>query len=1353
MTGKETVAPAFLSGGGEMGQRIRDYDWAATPLGSIYTWPQSLRTCLRIMLDSRQPIWIGWGNELIKFYNDPYKVIVGGKHPWALGTPASEVWKDIWQDIRPMLQQVMEEGKGTYVESQLLIMERNGYAEETYYTFSYTPISGDNGDIAGMFCANTDDTDRIISERQLKTLTGLGKTLSDAKTNSLVIENTIHVLKQNQYDFPFALFYSFSNNKATLAHHTPLHNIAGYVPAEIDLSASDEVAQLLSLAIATKKLQVFEGVQAKLGAMPKGAWEIAPDKAMILPIIQATAKEPFGFLVVGANPYRLLEEKYTSFFSLVADQITTSFMQVHVLEEERKRAEALAEIDKAKTAFFTNISHEFRTPLTLMLGTLEELINKHGNELGSDNKASIDITHRNAMRLLRLVNNLLDFSKLEAGKIQTKYQRVDIATYTAEIASSFRSAIENAGLQFHVFFDNNIPPVYIDKEMWEKIVLNLLSNAFKYTLKGSISISITAGNDKVLLTVKDTGVGIPENELPKLFQRFHRVQNITGRTHEGTGIGLSLIKELAQLHGGEIFVNSKEGIGSEFIVLIPTGKHHLLAEDVIDEALDINGTIADAFVREADALIEQSVLENITDVKKHPAAVLVVDDNADMRSYMQRLLRENYNVVVAANGLDALHKMNEYKVDLVVSDIMMPVMDGIQLLKTIKAAPQTATLPVILVSARAGEEEKIEGFEIGADDYLVKPFSAKELRARVAAQINLTKKRNNALQDIYNLFDEVPFAVAVLKGERLIIEYINKCNLDIWQQSKEQVIGKPLFEVRSDIRKDAELIHNEVYRTGKRFISYEVPIELLIGGKTELRYFNVAIDPMRDEDGKLIGQLASSIDVTEQVLARKKIEESEERIAIAIEGGELGTFDVNLKTGKQYWSPKNKELFGLAPDDEPDNDSYFKALHPGDKERAIAVIEKAMQPESGGLYENEYRTVGIADGRLRWVHSKGKISFDEEGKPLRFTGITQDITLQKQADEKIRESESRFRSLAETLPQMIWVSNPDGMVEYYSGKWKEYSGIADSYKAWDYMIHPKDKEASKVAYKQAMDSGISFRYEVRLKNAAGEYRWHSSVAEPIKDDFGSIIKWVGAITDIQEHKTAQQATQILLEKKDEFISIASHELKTPITSMKASLQLADRLIRQNADPAALRSFIEKANLHVNKITGLVEELLDVTKIQAGKVVLNKSFFSVEDFVKEVVEHLTVVNTSHKIIIQPSAGVRLYADKHRLEQVLTNLIINGIKYSPGADNIILQVESIGNNLKFSITDFGIGIAPDKLPFVFERFYRVQETASMFSGLGLGLYISAEIVKRHGGEISVNSKVGEGSTFWFTIPLEN
>ncbi|HEY1872061.1 MAG TPA: GAF domain-containing sensor histidine kinase, partial [Chitinophagaceae bacterium] len=556
---------SFLEGGGELGELIRSYDWQKTPLGSPETWPQSLKTCVRIMLTSRQPIWIGWGKELIKLYNDPYKAIVGGKHPWALGQPASAVWKEIWHHIEPMLKTVMEKDEGTYVESQLLIMERNGYPEETYYTFSYTPIPGDKGGTAGMICANTDDTERIIGERQLRTLKDLGKTLAKMQTVTEVYQNALKVLENNLKDFPFAILYKIDNEEryASPIAYAGIDKGQTVFPSRIDLL--NPVDGTFNFCSAFNKIEIVVSEnKGRRKNLPKGAWEIEPSHFIHIPITTFRGNRPNAILSAALNPYRIYNDLYKQFTSLVADQISMEVNNVMIYEEERKRAEALTEIDKAKTVFFSNISHEFRTPLTLMLGPLEELLNDTKHQLNADEKNKIETTHRNAIRLLRLVNNLLDFSRIEAGRSKAQFQLTDIAEYTKQLAGNFRSAIENANLKFNVVCDPVSEPTYVDKSMWEKIVFNLLSNAFKYTLKGSVTVSVSSKGNNIELTVADTGVGIPEKELPKVFQRFHRIENVAGRSFEGSGIGLSLVSELVKIHNGSITVNSKPGEGSQF---------------------------------------------------------------------------------------------------------------------------------------------------------------------------------------------------------------------------------------------------------------------------------------------------------------------------------------------------------------------------------------------------------------------------------------------------------------------------------------------------------------------------------------------------------------------------------------------------------------------------------------------------------------------------------------------------------------------------------------------------------------------------------------------------------------------
>ncbi|HEY8915648.1 MAG TPA: ATP-binding protein [Chitinophaga sp.] len=872
-----SVIPEFLAGGGEMGARIREYDWASTPLGPVDTWPQSLRTCIRIMLTSRQPIWIGWGKELIKFYNDPYKAIVGGKHPWALGCPASVVWKDIWKDIEPMLQQVMQKDEGTYVESQLLIMERNGYAEETYYTFSYTPIPGDDGGTAGMICANVDNTDRIISERQLKTLTQLGKRLSGLQAGRDVIQQTIYTLEENPQDFPFALFYTVSDNRATLINATDLGDAAPQAPAEIDLDAPG-LGALLQKAALLRQPQVLNGLEAIMGAMPMGSWTIRPGKAVILPIVSATAKEPYGFLVAGFNPYRLPDEKYLGFCSLIMDQILSGFADVHILEEERKRAAALAEIDRAKTAFFSNISHEFRTPLTLLLGPIEEAMQNPALDAG--HKAELDIAYRNALRMQKLVNTLLEFSRIEAERVDGKFTRVDICRLTQDLASTFRSAVEKAGMALNISCGYSEAEVYVDVEMWEKIVLNLLSNAFKYTNQGHIDVQIQVADDQVLLSVTDTGIGIAADQLDKIFNRFHRVENIQGRSQEGTGIGLAMVKELVKIHKGNISVSSRPGEGSTFTVMIPTGKAHL--EDGRIEENDANAGIskqADTFLQEAlkwlpEAPHHEAVINDIsgTTVENNPPIykVLLADDNADMREYVQRLLAHQFRVITAVNGEEAFSKMLQYKPDLLLSDVMMPKLDGFGLLQQVRNHPDTRHTPVIFLSARAGEESKVEGLDAGADDYLVKPFSARELLARVEANIKIAKSRIAAENNMRNMLMQSPIPMVLLRGNAFSVEMVNERALELWDKEHENAINKPLLEVLPELAEQGfgQILH-EVYTSGVPYHGNEVSLTLIRSGKPEQVFLNFIYAPLRDAHNTVTGIIAVGVDVSEQVIARR----------------------------------------------------------------------------------------------------------------------------------------------------------------------------------------------------------------------------------------------------------------------------------------------------------------------------------------------------------------------------------------------------------------------------------------------------------------------------------------------------
>ena len=776
---------AFLAGGGELGAMMRAFDWTSTPLGSPESWPQSLKTAVRIMLTSRQPIWIGWGDELIYLYNDPYKSIIGGRHPWALGQPTRLIWKEIWPEIAPMLATAMNGDEGTYVEDQLLIMERNGYPEETYYTFSYSPIPDDDGGAGGIICANTDDTQRVIGERQINLLRELAARTVDARTPASACRQAANALATNGLDLPFALIYLGADDSGFQLAATAGID-ADHPAAPALVGANDEIPWPLGNAVRAGESRLVGVPRAgTLAPIPSGSWSVPATQAVIIPFPDAGENASSGALVAGLNPFRLYDEKYRGFLALVAGQISTAIANAEAYEVQRRRAEALSQIDRAKTAFFSNVSHEFRTPLTLMLGPLEDAL-ADAEVLAPRQRERVDIAHRNSLRLQRLVNSLLDFSRMESGRVQAAFRLTDLAATTRDLASSFRAATDRAGLKLTV----DAPPLnsraWVDRDMWEKIVLNLLSNAFKFTLAGEIRVRLIESADRVQLCVEDTGIGIPAAELPRLFERFHRVEGASGRSYEGSGIGLALVSDLVGLHGGEIRVESEPGAGTTFTVELPLGSAHLPADQIRDDEDEAAaGSRAASFVEEALRWIpdqksdpRQGVVEVLRDVSPATDAaapgamahrVLLADDNADLRDYIARLLRARGHVVeTVPDGAAALASIRSEKPDLLITDVMMPRLDGIGLLKAIRQDPALQDLSVILLSARSGEEARVEGLDSGADDYLVKPFSARELISRVDSYLAMTRLRRAAtvaLRDEARMLEALNRTGANLAGQ------------------------------------------------------------------------------------------------------------------------------------------------------------------------------------------------------------------------------------------------------------------------------------------------------------------------------------------------------------------------------------------------------------------------------------------------------------------------------------------------------------------------------------------------------------------------------------------------------------
>ncbi|QKZ16305.1 SpoIIE family protein phosphatase [Streptomyces chartreusis] len=770
-----TAAARMFAEAGEFGELLSGIEWAATPLGPPESWPGPLVDTLRLMLTSEHGMALYWGTEFATLYNLGSSPIVGAKHPWALGRPYKDVFPEVWaHPVSSHFHYVVDTRKSLLIPDEPLIMERHGFPEQCYFDSSFQPVLLDDGTAGGVLQIITETTGRVLGERRLRLLSETGARTAGLLTPDEVARVVAEVLGSYPEEIPFmGLYLASEPGKLRLAASAGLQPGAGEVSGST-ADASEIVARLAQVAAegapATLPAASLTGGNTA-GQHTAASW-LPVEEALALPL--DCAGQVGGVLVVGVNPCFPPAGTYRDFLDVLAAAVAGALTAALAHDEQRRRAEALAELDRAKTTFFANVSHELRTPLTLLLGPLQQAL---ADEARPERREQLELAERGALRLLKQVNTLLDVAKAGAGQIRPTLEPVDLAGATAELAGVFRSAFEAAGLTLDVDCPPLPNPVSLDREMWEKIILNLLSNALKFTFTGGVRVQVASAGDRARLTVTDTGTGIPASELPRLFERFYRVRGARSRSHEGSGLGLVLVKDLVEAHDGIVGVDSLLGQGTTVTVDLPfadarrprpappatgtassgetsrKGARPGRAAAYVDEALgwltpDPATPAAPTPTPQAPATrdVSHDSSPHETD-RPHRPRLLVVDDNADMRAYLTQLLQPDYDVLPAADGQAALEMALAQPVELVLSDVMMPRMDGFELVRALRADPRTARLPIVLLTARAGEEESVQGRQAGADDYLAKPFSARQLLARVRTGLELSQMRERALTE------------------------------------------------------------------------------------------------------------------------------------------------------------------------------------------------------------------------------------------------------------------------------------------------------------------------------------------------------------------------------------------------------------------------------------------------------------------------------------------------------------------------------------------------------------------------------------------------------------------------------
>ena len=1234
--------PSWLSGGGEMGALIRSMDWSATPLGPPTGWPQSLRTSVSLCLSSTFPILIAWGPDDIQIYNDAYRPICGDLHPKSMGAP----FKEVWASALPVVGDAFDRahrGEGTYIRDQRMFLDRYGYLEEAFMTFSFSPIRDESGEVGGIFHPISEATATVLNARRTQTLRDLSVALADARTVGDIAHGIADQHPAMTLDLPFVLLYQHDpdSGKLLLRGGAGLEQHRALAPR---VAALDDSCWPFARA-AQAGAQRVDGLAARLRGASCGPYEQAPDAAMVLPLTLPGQQALYGFVVAGASAARALDADYLHFFEQLGAAVNTAVGNVVAYEKEQRRAEELAQIDRAKTAFFSNVSHEFRTPLTLILGPLDDALADRDAPLPPGQRRRIDVTHRNALRLLKLVNSLLDFSRIEAGRVQATYVPTDLARLTGELASVFESAMARGGLAYEIDVEELGEPAWVDRDMWEKIVFNLLSNAFKFTLAGSVRVSLRRIDGMARLSVRDTGSGIPEAELPRVFERFHRIEGTPGRTFEGTGIGLALIQELVRLHGGTIAAHSVLGEGTRFDVDIPFGHAHLPAERIAGgEAAaekDGAGRMGAAFVEEALRWLP----EDETPAAPRQAGsgllradgalprILVADDNNDMRAYLKSLLEPHAEVAVCADGEAALALLQRDPPELLVSDVMMPRLDGFGLIAKIRATPALRHLPVMLLSARAGEEAKVEGLQAGADDYLVKPFAAAELLARVRRQIELGRERRLQLQALSmresyfrSLIDIAPVMLWTTDNDGYCT-YLSRRWYEYTGRTWEQDRGMGWLEnIHPD---DFERSRDTFLAANAAREPFKLDYRLRRHDGT-YRWFIDAGTPRVDDAGRPNGYVGTVTDIHMRTLLQMRLE----RVARA---GDIGVWYADAPFKQFRLNEQMAAHLGLDGERDISVDALLSAVEPLDRARVVAGIARSVR--NGAMLDVEFRHHAPDGGEAapRWLRAVGWCDLDEKNLPQSFDGVTFDISRHKNAQQELQ------------------------------------------------------RLANQLAERNRMQS--------------------------------------------------------------EFLFTLAHELRNPLAPIRTGLELM-RVNPAVAQSGNVQGMIKR---QVDHMVHLVDDLLDMARLSEGKVELRRSQVLLAEVVQDAVEmSMPVVSAGHHRLhlALPEAPLRLHVDRHRIAQVLSNLLNNAAKYTPHGG--LIEVEAIvqDGEVAISVSDNGIGIEAGMLSTIFDMYAQVKEHAAMAQGgLGVGLNLVKRLVVLHGGRVTADSAgLGQGSRFTVHLPHE-
>lgn len=1352
---------------GTMGGLIQQYDWATSKLGAMEDWPQSLQSAVSICINSNFPIAIYWGIDLVLIYNDAWSPIPGNKHPWALGKPAIEVWPEIWADIEPQFQKAFSGVPGGSKDA-LLPMQRHGYTEECYFDFTFTPIYGASGNVEGIFNAVIETTYRVINERRSLVLQNLSDSINSVLDREQVFAIAGRILASAEADISFfgIVEYEGGNHAALKAASFGFKDPERWPIGEVRDGSLKFIADIG---------EALEGIGHSTW------WPERPREAVVLPLKRSDGVV-FACLIAGLSAGRRFDKDYRAFFESIATVLSGELNTIQALAEERMRAQALAEIDKAKTVFFSNISHELRTPLALMMGPLQSLLEQEDLLEGVE-REKLEIAFRNTRRLQKLVNALLDYARIEAGKMEARVERLEIVKYTIDLASSFRSVIESAGLEYEVHAECHDAIADVDADMWEKIVLNLISNAFKYTRQGTVKVHVGCHEGNVRFSVTDTGVGIGTEDQPRIFERFYRVNSADGRSQEGTGIGLALVREMVQLLKGRVEVQSEPGKGSTFTVVIPaavgTARRHPAGTE---QGVSAAGSY---YVEEAlqwrDDLLDSGDASPVASNGLRPR-VLLADDNKDMRLYLQRLMEGSYDVRAVSDGQEAFAAALDWMPDLIISDVMMPKEDGFALVNRLKGSLVTRNIPVILLSARAGEEAKVAGILAGADDYLVKPFSARELLARVANQLAISSTRRKTEKEFYNLFMQTPAHIHVMKGPDHVMEFFHPLGRKFL--GGRDITGMKIREALPEVEGQGyfEML-DQVYTEGKTIQLPEAKATLPNeAGVMEDHYFSITYLPLRDVAGKIEGVLQFSTDVSQHVSANQKIKESEERFRLLVTSIPQIIWIADNNSNIEFLSQQWEAYTGVSVDD--GRKKFSSYIHADDIGRVRARWHESIRTKTP--WKEEYRLIDVRTNKYRWFFGHTLPLIDDSGEVIKWIGSAADITLQKEAhealealvaertseltrvnsilqskNEELVNAQTFLRTVLDASVELVTAFDKDFRLTFVNSRVKAlFNKTPDELVGKRLQdIRPGIEQQEGFAFLQRALKGETVHVPSRRSNDNNSLVFETFVIPLRRDDeITGVVAMQRDITAMvrltEDLRLSNERLKRSNDDLQQFAHVTSHDLKEPVRKIKMyGSMLRNDYAQFLPDKGA--GYLDKIERAATRISAMIDGVLKYSSVEGNDE--PPVPVSIAYLLKSIGEDLEMAIHESSARIEYHALPTIMGVQTLLYQLFYNLIYNSIKFRSTERTPVITVAADDDTVeqrsytRIDVTDNGIGFDPTYADKIFDSFSRLY-SKDKYEGTGLGLALCKKIAIRHGGMIKATARENEGAKFSVWFPKE-